>query len=174
MKGRREMVRMGNKRTLLGRYFSAIYLLIIFLFINLIFHIPAYAQEQIKISSDELAIEEKSSKAIFSGNVLIVQPNLKMWAKKLIVYYGEDGPSDIESLEAIGDIKIEQPEQTATADRGIYDPKTKILKLFGNVSVTNDSGTITGPELIVDIAKGTSIFPSSQDGERVTAIFSPE
>ncbi len=103
-----------------------------------------------------------------------MQPGLKVWANEVIVYYGDNGPSDIKSLEAIGQVKIEQPEQTAFSDRGTYDPKTEILKLFGNVRVVNDSGTITGSELIVDIKNGTSKFPASKDGKRVTAIFSTQ
>ncbi len=132
------------------------------------------ASHQIKISSDELSIDEDNSKATFLGNVIITQPDLTLWAEKVIVHYGEDGPSDIKDFEAIGNVKIEQPEQTAIANRAIYDPKTKILRLIGDVSVTNDSGTIRGPELIVDIKSGASRFPSGQNGGRVEAIFTPQ
>ncbi|MCF6344402.1 MAG: lipopolysaccharide transport periplasmic protein LptA, partial [Devosiaceae bacterium] len=131
-------------------------------------------EDQIVITSDDFSVEESSSRAVFTGNVIIVQPDLKVWANKVIVYYGENGPSDIKSLEVIGKVKIKQPEQTAFSDRGVYDPKTEILKLFGNVKVVNDSGTITGAELIVDIKNGTSRFPASQNGKRVTAIFSTQ
>jgi lipopolysaccharide export system protein LptA len=127
---------------------------------------------EIKITSDKFTVNEENSDAIFEGNVIITQPDLKVWAQRVIVIYGEDGPSDLKSFEAIGKVKIKQPEQTATADRGVYNPKTKILILYDNVKVINESGTITGSELIIDIASGISKFPSQSDGGRVTAIFS--
>ena len=132
------------------------------------------ASHQTIITSDDLIIDETAKRAVFTGNVIITQPDLKLWANKVIVHYGPDGPSDITDFEALGNVKIEQPEQTVIADRSIYDPKTKILKLYGNVRVTNDSGTITGSELIVDTKNGTTSFPLNEDGDRVTAIFTPE
>ncbi len=149
-------------------FFLPIYLFIIFLGLA---NIPLKAQEQIKITSDSFLVDDNSTKAIFSGNVIISQPDLIVWADKVVVRYGSGGPSDLQEFEAIGNVKIKQPEQTARSDRGIYDPKSKILRLFGNVSVSNDSGTIIGDELIVDIASGTSSFPANIDGGRVTAIF---
>ncbi len=128
--------------------------------------------EEVNITSDQFIVDENVSNAIFEGSVIVKQPNFTLWADKVIVIYGEKGPSDLKSFEAIGNVKIEQPEQTAASDRGVYDPKTKILILYDNVIVTNDSGVITGEELIVNIATGVSKFPAQSDGGRVTAIFS--
>ncbi len=128
--------------------------------------------EDVKITSDQFLVNESDSNAVFEGNVIVTQPNFTLWANKVTVTYGEDGPSDLKSFVALGSVKIKQPDQTATSDRGVYDPKTKILILYDNVIVINESGTITGQELIVNIATGVSKFPSQSDGGRVTAIFS--
>ncbi len=128
--------------------------------------------EEVNITSDQFIVDENVSNAIFEGNVIVKQPDFTLWADKIIVIYGENGPSDLKSFEAIGNVIIEQPEQRASSDRGVYDPKTKILTLYDNVKVTNDSGVITGEELIVNIATGVSKFPTQSGGGRVTAIFS--
>jgi lipopolysaccharide export system protein LptA len=128
--------------------------------------------EDVKITSDQFLVNESDSSAVFEGNVVVTQPNFTLWANKVIVTYGEEGPSDLKSFVALGNVKIKQPDQIATSNRGVYDPKTEILTLYDNVKVINDSGTITGQELIVNIATGVSKFPSQSGGGRVTAIFS--
>ena len=127
--------------------------------------------DAVEITADRFVVNEGGSVATFSGNVVVRQPDLTVWAARVVVNYGPGGPSDLRTFEATGDVRIKQPEQTARGDRGIYDPKTRILRLSGNVSVTNDSGTVTGPELVVDIANGTSEFTGQSNGGRVTGIF---
>jgi len=130
-----------------------------------------FAQSATEITADKFVVDEGTSQATFSGNVEIQQPDLTVWANTVVVHYGPGGPSDLKDFEAVGNVRIKQPEQTATGDRGVYDPKARILTLKGNVVVTNESGTVSGPELVVDIAKGTSAFTSGSGGGRVTGIF---
>jgi len=148
-------------------------LLIVCLFVS--FGSTAMAQsEAVEITADKFVVNDGSNEAVFSGSVVVKQPGLTVWANKVIVHYGAGGPSDLKDFEAIGNVRIKQPEQSATSDRGIYDPNTKILKLKGHVIVTNDSGTVSGPELIIDIANGTSEFLSQSGGGRVTGVFVPQ
>lgn len=130
--------------------------------------------EETEITADRFVVNEGAGMATFSGNVVVKQPDLTVWANRVVVNYGPGGPSDLKNFEAIGNVRIKQPEQTATGNRGIYNPKTRILRLQGNVVVTNDSGTVRGPELIVDIANGTSEFTGQAGGGRVTGIFTPQ
>ena len=134
----------------------------------------ALAQDDaVEITADRFVVDEGTNQATFTGNVVITQPDLTVWAQKVVVHYGSGGPSDLKDFEATGGVRIRQPEQSATADRGTYDPNTKLLRLSGNVTVTNESGTVTGPELVVNIETGSSEF-TSQGGGRVTGIFTPQ
>ena len=126
------------------------------------------------VTADEFVVNEGANEAVFSGNVVVKQPDLTVWANKVVVHYGAGGPSDLKDFEAIGNVRIQQPDQSATGDRGVYNPGTKILKLRGNVVVTNESGTVSGPELVIDIANGTSKFSSEAGGGRVTGIFTSQ
>jgi len=135
----------------------------------------ALAQDAaVEITADKFVVNDGSNQATFSGSVVVKQPDLTVWADKVVVHYGAGGPSDLKEFEAIGNVRIEQPEQTANSDWGTYDPATEILRLRGHVIVTNDSGTVTGPELIIDIANGTSQFSSQSGGARVTGVFTPQ
>jgi len=131
------------------------------------------AAGKVEITADNFSIDEGSNKAVFTGSVVIRQPDLTVWANKVVVNYGDGGPSDLKDFEALGNVRIRQPEQSATAERGVYDPKAKILRLLGNVIVTNESGTVQGPELVVNLASGKSEF-IGKTGGRVTGIFVPQ
>ncbi len=143
---------------------------------------PAHAQEQqtrtrtgdeVEITSDNFRVNEGENQATFSGNVVVQQPDLTVWADTVVVHYGPGGASDLREFEATGNVRIKQPRQTATGDRGVYNPNTEMLHLTGNVEVTNETGTVTGPELVVDIAEGTSEFIGGGSSGRVTGIFTP-
>lgn len=147
----------------------------VFALLFILIGMPAMAQDgAVGITADSFVVDERASEATFSGNVVITQPELIVKASTVIVNYGPGGPSDLENFEAIGAVRVEQSDQTATGDRGIYNPQTQILRLIGNVVVSNDTGTVRGPELIVNIATGVSEFPASSGGGRVTGIFTPQ
>ncbi len=136
---------------------------------------PAFAQttQPVEITADRFVIKEQQNQAEFSGNVVVTQPDLKVWADRVIVHYGSGGTSDIESFEALANVKIQNSDQTATGDRAVYDPQTRILRLTGNVIVVNDSGVVRAPELIVNLKTSVSEFSTSGSG-RVTGVFTPD
>ena len=87
------------------------------------------------------------------------------------VLYVEGGTSAIRSMTATGHAP-QNPSRTrpATAPASTRRP---VLKLSGNVTVVNATGTLKGPELVLNLAEGTTVF-SSQGGGRVTGVFVTE
>lgn len=136
--------------------------------------VPAQASEAgpVKVTADEFVISEGDNLATFTGNVVVVQGTLTVRAQKLIVHYGANGASDIKTLEALGKVHIKTPEQDVTGDKGVYDPKTRVMKVTGNVRATSATGTVTAPELLVNFATNTTQFTNGT-GERVTGVFNP-
>ena len=135
---------------------------------------PAFAQQPVQISSDLFTVDEKTKEAVFTGNVVVVHPTVKVWADKVIAVYGDAGPSDIESFIASGSVKLENDEQTATGDQAVFTPGDQLLRLTGNVEVINASGTIQAGELVVNMATNVSTFTSSGSGGRVTGVFTSQ
>ena len=135
---------------------------------------PAFAQQQVEITSDLFTVDEKTQEAVFTGNVVVVHPSVKVWAQKVIAIYGDAGPSDIESFVASGSVKLETPEQTATGDQAVFTPGDQLLRLTGNVQVVNSGGTIAAGELVVNLATNVSTFTSSGSGGRVTGVFTSQ
>lgn len=134
--------------------------------------LPALAQQNpVEITADRFVVNEGAAQATFTGNVVVKQTGVTVYAQKLVVHYGAGGASDLKDFEATGQVRVVQPDQTATGNRGVYDPNSRIFRLTGNVSVTNAAGTVRGPELVVNIATGVSEFASNGNTGRVTGIF---
>ena len=140
--------------------------------------VPAIAQnplasgEQVEISADSLVIEESARQATFSGNVLITRTGLTVRAAEVTVLYG-GGIDDIQSFDAHGNVSIETAGQTATGERAVFDPKTQILRLTGNVLVRNAAGTMGGAVLTVNLETNDTVFEAG-GGQRVTGVFTPQ
>lgn len=129
-------------------------------------------QDPVEITADHFVINEAQREATFTGNVVVVHPSVTVWAPKVVVLYSEAGTSDIQSFEATGDVRLETPEQEATGDRAVFDPRARTLNLLGNVVVVNATGTVSGSELQVDLDTNVSTFIGG-DG-RVRAVFIAE
>lgn len=147
-----------------------------FLIILMVLCTSAFAQsgEQVNITGDLFEIDQQDKTATFTGNVHAKQKNFQLWAPRLIAFYGDGGPSDLKKVTADGRIRVEFGSQKAIADRGTYDPKTKLLTLIGNVSTsqTGSNDVVSSNEMVVDLTTNTTRFESGgKENGRVTAVF---
>jgi lipopolysaccharide export system protein LptA len=131
---------------------------------------PVFAEE-VKITADSFTIAENRQQAEFKGNVVLVQPKLRVTSDQMIIYYGK-GAGDIKQVDANGRVHLVTPDQDVTGDKGVYDPKSRTMRVTGNVVVINEQGRVTGPELLVNLATNTTEF-ITRGGGRVTGVFNP-
>ncbi len=75
----------------------------------------AQTTQPVEITADRFVIKEQQNQAEFSGNVVVTQPDLKVWADRVIVHYGSGGTSDIESFEALSNVKIQNSDQPTSS-----------------------------------------------------------
>lgn len=134
----------------------------------------AHSADKIEVTADNFTVTDSERQAVFTGNVLVVHPDVTVKAQKVVVKYGDGGTSDVQTFDATGNVWLKTDEQEATGEHAIYDPATQILTLTGNVSVVNASGTVQGSALRVDMATQTSTFTSTQGGGRVKGVFSSQ
>ncbi len=127
----------------------------------------------VQVTADSFTVEQASGRAVFTGNVVITRDGLSMWAETVTVTYGSGGEGDIDRLEAVGRVRIKTTGQEATGNRAVFDPDAQTLRLSGDVSVVNAQGNVRGPELVIDLARETSVFRGSEGG-RVTGVFTPK
>ncbi|MDB5539715.1 MAG: LptA [Devosia sp.] len=143
------------------------------LFTALLLALPAVAAEPVKVTADGFTIDQNNKNATFSGNVVITRTGLTLWADKVVVIYGSGGEGDIDSLTATGQVRIKTSTQEATGSKATFDPDSQVLRLTDNVTVVNAQGTVSGPELTINLQTGNSVFKGSKGG-RVTGVFTPQ
>jgi lipopolysaccharide export system protein LptA len=153
-------------------------------------------KEPIKIESLSLEVRDKEKIATFIDNVRLVQGDLTLECKRLIVFYddeitpggasakkGKSGPEpgsgggnqQVRRLEARGGVVVTQKDQTATGDNGVYDMKTNSIVLTGNVVMAQGQNVVKGDKLYVDMTTGISRVESGSAGQStpVRALFNP-
>ena len=133
--------------------------------------------QPVKINADRFEVFDDRKQAIFSGNVILEQGPVRMQTQKLVVSYvggTEQRQGSIKRLEASGKVIVNSKEQTATGDKATYEVGTRVIRLSGNVVLTQGDNVIRGTDLVVDLTTGTSKLVSTKSGSgRVTGVFQP-
>jgi lipopolysaccharide export system protein LptA len=141
----------------------------------------------IEITADSLEVMQNQQVATFLGNVDAVQGDLVLTSDQLRVHYRGGGESEpgvtagsIRRIEAMGNVFMSSPEETAQGEFGVYDVDGALLTLEGSVVLTRAENVVRGERLEIDLATGRSqmfaAVPSTAGGEpgqRVKAVFVP-
>jgi lipopolysaccharide export system protein LptA len=145
----------------------------------------AYDTNQpLEIAADSLEVQQNKQLAVFEGNVDVKQGEIRMRADKLIVYYSDKdnttdgGPANIKKIDAIGNVFLSSPRETAEGETGTYDVNNKRVDLQGNVVLTQGKNILRGDKMTLNMVTGKSRVeggPTTDGGSgRVKGIFVPE
>lgn len=144
------------------RLFSAIFVLICLALAPL----PALAQQiafaglrgdikaPVEVTADSLAVNQTDGTATFTGNVLIVQGQMRLSAAEVNVEYGADR-SKIAKLHATGGVTMVSASEAAEAKEALYSVEAGTVVLSGDVLLTQGKNVLSGQKLSVDLATGT-------------------
>ena len=144
----------------------------------------------IQIDAARLEVHDKDKIATFfgdaKGDVKVVQGDVTMRSKVLIVFYEQDDPksgagksakaaapgpggsSQIKRLEAKGNVIVTQKEQIVTGENGVFDMKSNTVTMLGGVVMTQNDNVLRGDKLVVDMTTGVSRVEAR--GGRVNAL----
>ena len=126
----------------------------------------------IAIAADAMEVEQSQRRATFLGAVDARQGELVLRADKLVVHYRDQPQGDrgsIRLIEAMGDIFLVTPGETAQGDAGSYDVDAGIVTLTGQVVLTNADAVLTGERATMNLATGESRVTG--EGGRVNVLF---
>ena len=143
-------------------------IIIFLLFLKI--HVSA---NEINIVSDRLEINDNTNESIFIGNVYAEEDTFKIWSEKMIVNFDENR-DQIDEIKSFNDVKIHHNDMTTNSDQALYLPSSQILKLTGNVHVTQGGNKIKCEELILDIKNSTSIMKGNSENRLEATIISEE
>lgn len=141
---------------------------------------PAMAQEigfgglradvsaPVEVAADSLSVQQESGHAVFTGNVVIGQGEMRLSAQEVTVEYADAEQSRIKSLRAKGNVTLVSGEDAAEAAEASYDVEAGKVTLLGDVVMTRGENVLTGNRMQVDLATGTA----QVDG-RVRSVLQP-
>ena len=137
------------------------------------------SSQPIEITADTLDVAQTDQTAIFSGNVVAIQGELRLGSDNLRVYYrGGDARTAaqgaISKLDAIGAVAVSSPRETATSEWAVYDVDTGQITLGGKVVLTRGENVLRGEQLVIDLESGQSRIVGAQGANgRVRGLFVP-
>ena len=128
------------------------------------------ATQAVEVVADSLSIDQTSGRALFEGNVVILQGDLRIAAGRVEVIYSDAGATrGVDAVIASGGVLVTRGEDAAQSDEARYDIATALLNMAGDVLVTQGAITIAGDSMVIDMATGNGTV-----GGRVRTVFTPE
>ena len=128
------------------------------------------------VNSDRIEVQDRTDRAIFSGNVVATQDQLTLTTERLTVAYSSSGGIQIDRLDAAGGVLVRSPSETARGDFGVYDLDRKLITLVGNVQLQRQGNQVRGNRLTLDLNTGRAVVDGGppgvgENGGRVTGRF---
>jgi lipopolysaccharide export system protein LptA len=123
--------------------------------------------QPVQVTADQLAVNNADGTAVFSGNVIVVQGEMKLAAAEVKVTYGTE-QNDIESLVASGGVTVTNLGDAAEAQEAVYTIDSGVIVLSGDVLLTQGGSAMAGQKLTINLKDGTGVMEG-----RVTTTFQP-
>ncbi len=109
----------------------------------------------VELTADSLSIDQASGTAIFDGNVMIVQGDLRLTAGRVEVIYGAD-TSEISRLLASEGVTFVTADEAAEAQQADYDIASGLLVMTGDVLLTQGPSAISAGQMTINVTDGTA------------------
>lgn len=123
--------------------------------------------QPVQVTADQLAVDNADGTAVFSGNVVVIQGEMKLAAGEVKVTYGTE-QNDIESLVASGGVTVTNLGDAAEAQEAVYTIDSGVIVLSGDVLLTQGPSAMAGQKLTINLKDGTGVMEG-----RVTTTFQP-
>ncbi len=138
------------------------------------------ANAPINISADKFLADSNAKTGTWSGNVLVVQGDMRMRANSVrLNVVGKDNKPD--KILATGNVVVDSPNSgTVTGDNGVYDVVARTVTMTGKVVLTRQKDVMRGNRLTVNLETGLATLgggakASGPTGDgRVQGIFTPQ
>ncbi len=133
------------------------------------------ADEPIVVEADKLEFDYEKNRLIYRGSVHVVQGDLELTSKHLIVTFDradELQKAQLNRVVAQGDVVITQGERRASGERAVFDQASRQLILRGDPVLRDGPNEVQGDRLTVYLDEGRSVVESSPK-KRVSAVLFP-
>lgn len=109
----------------------------------------------VEVTADALRVNQSDGTALYTGNVLIVQGQMRLAAPRVLIVYSEQA-GRIKRMEASGGVTLVSGTEAAEAQRADYDIEAGEVVMSGNVLLTQGPSALTAERMVVDLTDGTA------------------
>jgi lipopolysaccharide export system protein LptA len=108
----------------------------------------------VEVTAENLSVNQGDGSAVFSGDVLVKQGEMRLQAGEIRVEYGADGKG-INRLFATGGVLIVNATDAAEASEAVYTIASGEVLMSGKVLMTQGATAIKGDRLTINLKSGT-------------------
>jgi lipopolysaccharide export system protein LptA len=108
----------------------------------------------VEIEADSLTVNNADGTAVFTGNVLVGQGEMRLSAGSVRVEYGTDGKT-INRLFASGGVTLANQSEAAEAQEAVYTIGSGEVVMTGAVLLTQGQTALSGQKLVINLQSGT-------------------
>jgi lipopolysaccharide export system protein LptA len=109
----------------------------------------------VEVTADNLTVDQATGTAIFSGNVLIGQGDMRLSAARVLVVYRAENKG-IARLEATGGVTLVSGPDAAEAQRADYNIDDGTIVMTGNVLLAQGASALSADRMSVRLSDGTA------------------
>lgn len=109
----------------------------------------------VEVTADDLKVDQSSGTAVFSGNVVIGQGEMRLSAAQVLVVYRAD-QKGIARLEATGGVTLVSGPDAAEAERADYSIDDGTIVMSGNVLLAQGQSALSADTMTVHLSDGTA------------------
>lgn len=120
------------------------------------------ASQEVEVTADKLSIDQEDGSAIFEGDVVIGQGEMRISAAKVRIEYetNEEGGNSgrIERLIATGGVTLVNGEETMQADTAEYTIGDATIQMIGSVVMTQGTSALSSDRAFVELETGKAVL----------------
>lgn len=122
----------------------------------------------VEVSAEKLEVNQNDGSARFTGNVIVVQGDMRMSAPIVDVNYSNDegNTGGIERIHAQGGVTMVTAEEAAESRDAVYTVGDGMVVMTGDVILTQGNNALASERMVVNLDDGSGVMTG-----RVRVIF---
>ena len=109
----------------------------------------------VEVTAETLDVDQETGQAVFTGDVLIAQGDMRLSAPRVLVVYNTDN-SAISRMEATGGVTLVSGPDAAEAQRADYTIDSGTIVMTGDVLLTQGPSALTSDKMTVNLTTGSA------------------
>lgn len=109
----------------------------------------------VEVNSDELSVDQETGTAVFTGNVVIGQGEMRLSAQRVLVVYRATADG-IAKMEATGGVTLVSGPDAAEAERADYSIDDGTIVMRGNVLLAQGASALSADTMTIRLRDGTA------------------